>query len=290
MNDNNFPLVSVLMGAYNEEARLKDTIDSILSQTYTNFEFVIVDDGSKDGTAEILRRYATNDRRIVIVKNPQNIGLTKSLNRGLEQVKGEFVARIDAGDISHLDRLTKQVEYLLNNENISIVGTNAYWINSKKEIIGICRFPLKPSDVKNRLYGQTSIALHPSLMIRTQLFKAMGPFNALNPTSIEYELYFRTIYNGYNIANLPEYLMFILRDDKGISVERIKREFIEQYKLRVKYLPHFFNLSNIFNTVLSVIFIIIPSALLKKIVDIRIHWSVTGHPKQVTHGQGKIGH
>jgi glycosyltransferase EpsE len=273
MNANNLPRVSVLMGAYNEEARLKDTIDSILSQTYINFEFVIVDDGSKDGTAEILRRYATADRRIVIVKNPQNIGLTKSLNRGLEQVKGEFVARIDAGDISYQDRLAKQVEFLLKNENISIVGTNAYWINTKKEIIGICRFPLKPSDVKNRLYGQTSIALHPSLMIRTQLFKIIGPFNALNPTSMEYELYFRTIYNGYNIANLPEYLMDILRDDKGISVKHIKREFIEQYKLRVKYLPHFFNLNNIFNTVLSFFFIIIPSALLKKIVDIRIHLS-----------------
>lgn len=270
IESSNLPLISVLMAAHNEEARLKDTIDSILAQTYTKFEFVIVDDGSIDDTPEILRRYAILDKRIVILDNQRNIGLAKSLNRGLEEIKGEFVARIDAGDISHPSRLTKQVDFLIKNENISVVGTYAYWINKEKDIIGICRFPLNHSGVKNKLFGQTSVALHPSLMIRTQLFKAIGPFNVVNPTSMEYELYFRTIYNGYNIANIPEYLMYILRDDKGISINRIRREFVEQYKLRVKYLPYFFNLYNIFNTALSLPFIFIPSPLLKKIVDIRI--------------------
>lgn len=274
------PTVSVIMGAYNEENRLKETIESTLDQTFTDFEFIIVDDGSKDRTAEILEQYAAEDNRIKIITNDKNVGLTKALNKGLEFAKGRYIARIDAGDYSHPERLAKQVDFLSRNGDIAVLGTFAYWVNKKKEVIGICRFPTTPNEIKRKLYGLTSVALHPSLLIKKEVFDKTGPFDVTWPTSMEYELFLRTNRYGYKMANIPDFLVYILRDDKGISVNRIRTEFVDGYKMRVKYLRYFLNPWNIFNTVLSLFFIIIPPVLLIRIVDFRIYLSKKFHCKQ----------
>ena len=276
------PLVSVIMAAYNEQERLKDTIESILNQTFTDFEFIIVNDGSTDKTQEILDYYAKKDERVRIIVNEKNMGLTKSLNRGLENAIGKCIARIDAGDIAHPNRLERQIKFLEENKEVYILGTYGYWINKNKEIIGSCKFPTHPSDIKKNLFGFVSVAVHPSLLIRGELFEKVGLYNTACSTSMEYDLYMRTIKNGFAIANIPEFLIYILRDDKGISINRIKTEFRNQFKIRVKYLPHFFNLRNLIYTIASVVFILIPSTLLKKFVDIRINLSGRNQlPKEV---------
>lgn len=264
------PKVSVLMAAYNEQSRLKDTVDSVLAQTYTDFEFIVVDDGSKDSTGAMLEEYCKMDSRIKILKNTQNLGLAKSLNAGLRKTQGQYIARIDAGDSAHPDRLKSQVRFMESNPQVHIVGTFAYWIDSSKRIIGVCRFPVKPEQVRRRLFGQTSVALHPSLLIKMDLFSSTGLFDETHPTSMEYELYLRTVRNGLSIANIPEYLMYIQRDTKGISVDQIRVVFIDQFKIRMEYLPNMFNPYNLANTLFSGLFILIPSPILKIIVDIRI--------------------
>ena len=108
-NDSTLPRVSVLMSVYNETSYLRQSVQSILDQTFLNFEFVIINDGSTDDTQKILETFA--DPRIRIIRQP-NTGLTKALNRGLKLCRGEFIARIDADDLSMPDRLEQQLAFL----------------------------------------------------------------------------------------------------------------------------------------------------------------------------------
>ena len=193
------------------------------------------------------------------------------MNEGLKNARGKYIARIDAGDIAYPNRLDRQVKFLEENEDIYILGTYGYWINKGEEIIGACKFPTDPSNVKKKLFGFFSVAVHPSLMIRTELFEKVGIYDIACSTSMEYELYMRTIKNGFAIANIPEFLMYILRDDQGISVDRIKTEFINQFRIRVKYLPYLFNIRTFLYTALSAVLILLPASLLKKMVDIHIN-------------------
>ena len=120
-NNIKMPKVTVLMSVYNGEKHLREAIDSILNQTFGDFEFLIINDGSTDRTADILQSY--QDSRIKIIHNEKNIGLTKSLNKGLKLAKGEYLARMDADDISYPNRLEVQYEYMEKNPNVGIVGS-----------------------------------------------------------------------------------------------------------------------------------------------------------------------
>ena len=115
-----FPTVSVLTSVYNGERYLRRAIDSILNQSFINFEYIIIDDGSTDSTNKIIQSF--NDPRIKLIENTQNIGLTKSLNIGVKICRGDYIARIDADDISFKQRLRKQYHFLLNNMNVVLVG------------------------------------------------------------------------------------------------------------------------------------------------------------------------
>ncbi|TNE70794.1 glycosyltransferase family 2 protein, partial [bacterium] len=117
------PVITCLMSVYNGEEFLREAMDSILDQTYTNFEFLIINDGSTDDTVPIIESY--DDPRIRLIHNEVNIGLTKSLNKGIGLAKGEYIARMDADDISLPERFERQIEVLLNSK-IDICGTQGY--------------------------------------------------------------------------------------------------------------------------------------------------------------------
>ena len=114
--------VSVVMSVFNAEKYLAEAVDSILGQTSTDFELILIDDKSTDGSGKILTQYAQADPRVVILENRENMGLTKSLNRGLAVAKGEYIARMDADDISVPDRFAKQVAFLDENPDDSFVS------------------------------------------------------------------------------------------------------------------------------------------------------------------------
>jgi glycosyltransferase involved in cell wall biosynthesis len=122
-------LITVLMPVYNGEDYLRDSIESILSQTYLNFEFIIIDDGSTDSSLEIINSYAKQDKRIIVRKNEHNIGLAKSLNAGIKLAKGRYIARQDADDLSSADRLDIQLSYALSHPQVDLIGSNSYVID-----------------------------------------------------------------------------------------------------------------------------------------------------------------
>lgn len=191
------------MSVFNNEKYIQESIESILSQTFKDFEFVIVSDGSTDKTGEILDGF--NDFRIKIIKNKKNIGLTKSLNKALKIAKGEYVARQDADDVSSPERFRKQVEFLNNNSEIKVLGTFAYGINNTGKILRKEMAPVSWVTVKKNLIKNNSF-IHPSVMIKKDILDKVGLYNEEFETTQDYELWFRILKVAKG-ANLPLFLI-----------------------------------------------------------------------------------
>jgi glycosyltransferase involved in cell wall biosynthesis len=157
------PLVSVVMPVYNGEEFLSEAVESILNQKYQNFEFIIINDGSTDGTLSIIKEFQAKDERIVLIDR-ENKGIIHSLNEGIEKSKGKYIARMDADDISMLSRFEKQVE-LMKNESLDICGGHYLLIDKKGRIDGLSTVP-----ISHDLCGMTMIFQvpfpHPGVMIR----------------------------------------------------------------------------------------------------------------------------
>src|SRR3989339_623001 len=130
------PKISVIMSAYNAEKYLAEAIESILAQTFKNFEFIIIDDGSKDDTLRIINEYARKDRRIKVYHNKKNIGCVgfiRNLNKGIKLAKGKYLARMDADDISLPDRFRIQHDFLEKNQDTFLIGTGVIDIYANGE-------------------------------------------------------------------------------------------------------------------------------------------------------------
>lgn len=162
------PSVSVLMPVYNAEKYLSEAIDSILSQTFVNFEFVIIDDGSTDLSWRILQQCAEKDARIKLFRNETNRGLVFTLNRGLELCSGTYIARMDADDISLPHRLDVQVNYLEKNATVGIVGSAFFKMTG--HYLKCVKVPVMQHDIMTCLMFRNCIS-HPTIMIRNELIK-----------------------------------------------------------------------------------------------------------------------
>lgn len=160
------PKVTVLMGVYNGEVYLQEAIDSILSQTFKDFEFLIIDDGSTDQSFEIIQSYT--DPRIRVVKNLKNMKLIFTLNRGLGLAKGEYIARMDADDISLPTRLEKQVAFMKKNSNVGVCGTWTKIFVRNPWLVQASSFVNNSEKIKAELLF-SNVLQHPSVMIRRSL-------------------------------------------------------------------------------------------------------------------------
>ncbi|EOH9579889.1 glycosyltransferase family 2 protein, partial [Campylobacter jejuni] len=161
------PLVSIVMPCYNRQEYIVDAIESILNQTYSNFEFIIIDDCSTDNTYEIVKKYAENDKRIIVLKNEKNQGIVYALNRGFSIAKGKYIARMDDDDISLPNRLEKQVEYMEANLNITVLGSFIEVFNEKFEkcYSWVCE---DDPEILSILINFFNPMCHPSVMIRRE--------------------------------------------------------------------------------------------------------------------------
>ena len=160
------PKVSVLMSVYNGERYLSESVESILDQTYSDFEFIIVDDASEDGTWQMLTTYVGRDSRIVLIRNKENIGLTRSLNKGLALARGKYIARQDADDVSVPERLAKQVAFLERHPSVVLLGTAIEWIRDSGDLIGkIGQHPCTDAGIRQKMLLQYSF-WHSSVMVR----------------------------------------------------------------------------------------------------------------------------
>jgi glycosyltransferase involved in cell wall biosynthesis len=191
------PLVSVLMPVFNAEAFVSEAVGSILSQTHRSLELIIVDDGCTDATIEKIR--AVKDARIFIIENPKNLGLAASLNKAISHARGNYLARMDADDISLPDRIAIQVNYLEQNPDVSVLGTGMKYFNySQYKNL----FPSDHDSCKAKLLFNVCFG-HPSVMFRASVFDQSDVRykSELKQYSEDYELYTRLV-DSHRFANL----------------------------------------------------------------------------------------
>ena len=197
------------MSVYNGQKYLPYAIHSIVNQTFSDFEFLIIDDGSNDESAKIVQSF--RDARIRLVQNKQNLGLTRCLEKGLEMARGEYIARMDADDISLPQRLKKQVEYLEKNPDVSAVG--CFWenidTNGKRQ--GYTYVPTQKYMCSFMIFllGEQPIG-HPCATYRAEVITRVGGYRSKYLLAQDADLWFRLIAAGYKIANVPE-ILFLYR-------------------------------------------------------------------------------
>jgi glycosyltransferase involved in cell wall biosynthesis len=231
--DNNAPEISVIMGVYNGADTLTAAIDSILSQTFSDFEFIIVNDGSTDDTAHILREYVQKDLRIAVIEQ-KNMGLTKSLNRAIMQVRGKYIARQDADDISYPDRFRKQYDLFQVRPDLVLVGgcsddlhedgTKTLWKHRDDE------------ELASVLFYKTPFP-HSTAMMRTDTCWALGCYDENFRTAQDMELWMRFAGVGpVSMVKEPVLLRRVM--DGSISTKRRWRQFHDALRARLKHGPN----------------------------------------------------
>jgi glycosyltransferase involved in cell wall biosynthesis len=198
------------MAVRNAEKFLGHAIDSVLAQSFTDFEFIIVDDDSYDRSAEIVQSYS--DRRIKYVRNREHLGLTSSLNLGLEQAQGKYIARMDADDISLPDRFAEQVQFLDRHPEVCVLGTGIRLIDAEGNSIRDVKFPSDADLIKWSLCFYNPI-VHSTALMRRQLVQEIGGYNPAYKRSQDYDLWWRISSLGM-LANLDE-IHALLRQHSG---------------------------------------------------------------------------
>lgn len=198
------PLVSIIMGVYNGESTIATCINSIIQQTYLNWEFIICDDCSTDRTMKIIENFQEKDKRIIILHNKQNMKLAASLNNCLKVAKGKYIARMDADDESLPQRLETQIRFLEEHPEYDVVGCNRIIFdeNGDRGIRKSVEFPYKEILVKDTPFA------HPTIMMKKSVYDVLGGYTVSEATmrAEDLELWFRFYEKGYTGYNLQENL------------------------------------------------------------------------------------
>jgi glycosyltransferase involved in cell wall biosynthesis len=202
------PKVSVVMPVYNGELYLREAIDSILNQTFSDFELIVMDDGSSDGSVAIVRAYT--DPRIRFVANPVNQGIRFIANQLNQLARSEYIARMDCDDISLPQRLAKQVDYLDRHPDVAVVGAQSIYIDINGKVAdtqNIFRCAIEPSSMKWTASYECPF-VNPSVMFRKQvLCTELGGYDENATFAEDYEIWLRLLRNNYQGANLAEVLI-----------------------------------------------------------------------------------
>jgi len=231
------PKISVIMSVYNGEKYLAKAIESILNQTFRDFEFIIINDGSTDNSLNIIKKYAKLDKRVVLMNNKKNIGLTISLNKCLKIAKGEYIARMDADDISLPERFQIQYDFLEKNKNIFLVGTGAIKIDENGEKTTYFNPITSPKEVKKILQRKDCI-YHPSIIFRNEDNLS---YREKFTYSQDYDFYLCLLSKGKKLVSISDRLINYRCDPNAISQAKRGKQILfaekakEFYHQKLKY-------------------------------------------------------
>lgn len=217
--NNSMPLISVIMSCYNEKIEwIKKSVDSIINQTYKNIQFIIIcDNPNNEEVKQVLLRYKEIDDRIELVFNKKNLGLIKSLNTGLEICKGEYIARMDADDISHSNRLEEELKYFNNNPEIDFVMSGINYINEDGKKIKSTPILMHRNIQKLLTYG--NISIHPTWMFKSNILDRIKGYDEILYVE-DYDFLCRSIIAGYKAGYIPQILLDYRVRKSGITKSR----------------------------------------------------------------------
>lgn len=231
MVDYKYPKITVLMPVYNCELYIQEAVDSILNQTFYDFEFLIIDDASTDKTTAIIKRY--KDPRIKLIEKPLNMGYTNSLNYGLKVAKGEYIARMDGDDISLPERFAKQIAFLDANPDVVLCGSN-FSIIGKDKVVNL---PKENEDVKLALLKGNCI-VHPSVMMRNSIIQCYAiSYDSMTEPAEDYDLWVRLLKFG-KLYNIQEVLLNYRVHATQVSQKREQQQIYSALQSRFKILNY----------------------------------------------------
>ncbi|MDP9192529.1 MAG: glycosyltransferase [Acidobacteriota bacterium] len=262
------PRVTVLTTVYNGARYLEEAIDSILAEEFTDFEYVIVDDGSTDGTAEILGGAAARDPRIVLLRNETNRGIAASANRGLSVARGDYIARLDSDDISMPGRFARQVSLLDGRPEVALVSMN-YETISADGVVMACSHRDHPSIVVEYLLNfSNALGGHSQVMFRRSAVEAAGGYDETCAAALDSDLWTRIVRHG-RIVVLPEIGMRYRVHDQSVSARARDTQIAIGKRVMQRTLSHYLGRSLSDHEVLAVIHAWrpLPSAVDPKLAD-----------------------
>lgn len=214
------PAVTVLVPAYNAGPLLREAVDSVLAQTFTNFECLVIDDGSTDGSVQAL--HAIGDTRLRIVHNPSNLGLIATLNLGLELARAPLLARMDADDVCLPQRLERQVAAFATRPALALLGTWAEVFGPNGAAAGVMRTPETHAEVVRAMLCDNAF-VHPSVMARTDVLLSLGGFPAHAMHAEDYALWLKVVAR-HQTGNLPEPLLRYRVHDGQVSQRKLRAQ------------------------------------------------------------------
>jgi glycosyltransferase involved in cell wall biosynthesis len=214
------PKVTVLMSVHDEERYLREAIDSILAQSFSDFEFLILDDASTDSSRAIVRGY--DDSRIRMIENERNLGLTRSLNRGIELARGTYIARMDADDLSKPERLGRQVAFLDAHSECAAVASYSAKIDRDSIDVGRARTPIDGDEIRKRLRRRNCIT-HGTVMMRREALQRVGCYDEAMERAQDYDLWLR-LSEDHCICTIPELLYLWRQHGESVSVQHLEEQ------------------------------------------------------------------
>jgi glycosyltransferase involved in cell wall biosynthesis len=222
------PPISVILPVYNGRKTIREAVSSILGQTFRDFEFIIINDGSTDETAEILASFT--DPRIRVL-NQENRGFAASMNRGIMESRGRYIARMDADDVALPERFAKQLDFLEINPTVGVLGAANQVVYSDGTKAVRC-WPLNTARIKKNIVRISPVP-HSVAMIRREVFDRVGLYACVNDDANclvfkDYDLWVRVLAAGYDMANLPEVLMINYREANSIMRSKSLKNLLRQ--------------------------------------------------------------
>ena len=232
------PKISIVMSVYNGSFYLRESIESILNQTFVDFEFIIINDCSTDNSWEVMNKYAERDLRIILINNPANIGLTKSLNKGLKIAGGEYIARQDADDISLPDRLKIQANFLDFHPEVGVLGSNAKAIDEQGQYLGACPIPIEHENTIEHESLQAYLLVnnclyHSSLIARRSLIQKIGGYDEELRYAQDYKLWW-DLGQLSRLASLPDNLILVRKSDNNITTKNRLEQLLCSLKISLQ--------------------------------------------------------
>ncbi|TYA71413.1 glycosyltransferase family 2 protein [Seonamhaeicola marinus] len=225
------PMVSVVMPVYNCEMYIEASVNSILNQTFTDFELLIIDDCSTDKTKDIIKGF--DDKRIIFIEKPKNTGYTNSLNYALQLVNGKYIARMDGDDVSLLNRFKAQVDFLENNEDVVACGTIFKYLNTETTI----GLPEYDGDIKLAMLSGNSMA-HPSVMMRSSVIREHKiQYNKEREPAEDYDLWVELMTFG-KLHNLQKVYLEYRKHTSQVSAVRRMQQNESAIKTRIKLIKY----------------------------------------------------
>lgn len=228
---NEKPKISVLMPAYNTEKYIVEAIESILNQTFTDFEFIIVDDGSTDKTWEIIQNYAKKDSRIIALRNKENLRISMNRNKLVSLSRGKYIVWQDSDDISIVTRIEKQYKFMEENMEVGICGG---WLQffDKKRIYGVRKYAFDNKSLRKDIFKYSPVA-QPVAIIRKSVLKKAGKYDITLKQAEDLDMSFKIGMYG-DFANLQEILLKYRFEQCSISKTKTKENIIDTLKVRKK--------------------------------------------------------